>query len=192
VRRHLCIDIDNVLAETDIVMRRVIRAFTKGDVDLEYTDVREFDYDKCRDCDGHSITREQWHNVHDRFSKPSTLLSIQPVPGVQRHLARLSSKFELHLATSRLRSARAATIKWLDVHGFPEHDLHFLKHGQKHAVLGRFAAAIEDHYEQAAALAACGTPAFLLEHPWNKGKPKAENVAWVKSWPQLIRILLKA
>ena len=67
---------------------------------------------------------------------------------MQRYLKRLAQKFDLHLATSRLPKARRVTIEWLEKHDFPAHDLHFLKHGNKHVSLGQFAAAVEDHYEQ--------------------------------------------
>ena len=43
-REGLCVDIDNVVAATDEVMRCVIREYTRGRVDLSYEDVVEFDY----------------------------------------------------------------------------------------------------------------------------------------------------
>ena len=53
-----------------------------------------------------------------------------------------------------------------------------------------FHAAVEDHYEQAVAFAEAGTPCYLIEHPWNKGKPSKENVRWVKGWEELAEDLL--
>ncbi len=185
----ICIDIDNVIARTDEVMRRVIFEMTNGRVRYEYEDIVEFDYHRCKDAYGGSISVEEWKKIHDLFSEPRYLWQIQPEPGVQSALKLISEKFEIHLATSRLAKARRPTIEWLENHGFPPHDLHFLKHGEKHLSLGTFTAAIEDHYEQAVDFAMCGTPTFLLQHPWNTGKPQTSSVYWVSSWSDLTRQL---
>ena len=186
----ICLDIDNVIARTDEVMRRVIFDFTGGRVKHEYNHIVEFDYHRCKDANGSSISVEEWKRIHDLFSEPRYLWQIQPEPGVQTALTLISEKFDIHLATSRLPKARRTTIEWLDNYNFPSHDLHFLKHGEKHMSLGKFAAAVEDHYEQAVEFARAGTPAFLLQHPWNRGKPNEVNVRWVDGWEKLTEALL--
>jgi len=188
--QSICIDVDNVIARTDEVMRQVIHDFTGGRVNLEYNHVVEFDYFKCKDRSGENITKSDWKKIHECFSEPRYLWKIQPWPDVQRHLERLSEEFAIHLATSRLPKARRTTIEWLENHDFPSHDLHFLKHGDKHIALGQFTAAVEDHYEQAVGFARSGTPCFILEHPWNRDKPKIKNLIWVKTWEELSRQLL--
>lgn len=164
---RLCVDIDNVIAQTDKAMRKVIREYSGGAVDLKYPDVVQFNYWECHDKAGRCISREDWHVVHSLFSQRAVLLSIKPMPHVQAHLSRLAKHFDIHLATSRLSASRSATVEWLEACCFPAHDLHFLKHGEKHSSLGRFTAAVEDDREQAAAFAEGGTRAFLLAHPWN-------------------------
>lgn len=185
----ICIDIDNVIARTDEVMRRVIFDFTGGRVKYEYEHVVEFDYHRCKDANGSSISPEEWAKIHGLFSEPRYLWQIQPEPGVQSIIKSLSDKFDIHLVTSRLAKARRTTVEWLENHGFPSHDLHFLKHGEKHVSLGKFAAAVEDHYEQAVDFATCGTSSFLLKHPWNTGKPEAHNLYWVDTWSELTKQL---
>jgi 5'(3')-deoxyribonucleotidase len=186
----ICIDIDNVVARTDEVMRHVIHDFTAGRVSFEYDHIVEFDYCECQDGNGRKITKREWQKIHELFSGPYYLRKIQPWPDVQRYLKQLAKTFDIHLATSRLPKARGMTIEWLEKHNFPPHYLHFLKHGHKHVSLGKFTAVVEDHYEQAAAFAKSGTPCFLLEHPWNRGKPQLENLFWVKNWPELTKRLL--
>lgn len=187
----LCIDIDNVIAQTDAVMRRVIEDYTSGRVKLSYDQVTEFNYFVCRDGDGNTITKEEWKEVHVLFSEPRYLWQIQPTSGAVHGLTQLAKRYKLHLATSRLPKARRTTVEWLENHGFPPHDLHFLKHGEKHATLRAFTAAVEDHYEQAVAFATLGeTPCFLLRHPWNRTKPPIGGVQWVDTWPQLTEQLL--
>ena len=42
MKQHLCIDSDNVVAQTDDVMRRVIHEFTGGRVNLRYENIESF------------------------------------------------------------------------------------------------------------------------------------------------------
>jgi uncharacterized HAD superfamily protein len=188
---HFCVDIDNTVARTDEVMRRVIMDFTRGRVRLDYEDIVTFNYHECADRQGNQITREEWKQVHDLFSEPKYLMSIEPMLGAVEGLRRLAERGTVHLATSRLRKARKTTAEWLDAHQFPDHDLHFLKHGEKHVSLRPFAVAVEDHYEQAEAFATIGeTPCFLIRHPWNRTRPVLENLEWVENWDELTERLL--
>jgi uncharacterized HAD superfamily protein len=186
---RLCVDIDNVIARTDEVLRGIIREQTRGRVDLRYHQVVEFDYRQCADSRGGRISEHEWNAIHDRFSEPRNVLRVQPVDGVQAHLEGLSDKYAIHLATARLPRTRRATIEWLERHNFPRHDLHFVVPGEKHTSLGSFHAAIEDHYEQAIAFARIGTPCYLIRHPWNQSRQKVENLDWVSGWPDLVQKL---
>jgi len=186
-----CIDIDNTVARTDEIMRRVIFDFTGGRVQLERNDIVTFNYYECRDRQKNQITKDEWEQVHKLFSEPQYLRQIEPMTGAVEGLRRLASRGTIHLATSRLRKARGTTVEWLDLHKFPDHDLHLLKHGEKHASLRPFVAAVEDDYEQAVAFATIGeTPCFLISHPWNEGRPAIDGVKWVKHWDELTELLL--
>lgn len=171
-------------------MRQVIHAYTDGRVDLHYEDVREFEYEDCVDANGEGITKEQWKEIHNLFSTPRYLWSIEPCQGVQKHLTQLLEKFGIHFATSRLHLGRKITVEWLEYYQFPKHDLHFVQHGEKHSTLGRFQAAVEDHHAQAISFAESGTPCYLIRHPWNKDKPPADTVEWVNDWEDLCGKLL--
>lgn len=185
-RLQFCIDIDNVVARTDDVMRSLISDFSEGEVSLDYEDITTFNYYQCKDCRGNQITKDEWNQIHDRFSEANVITSLEPVHGAIEGLRQLAKCGIVHLATSRLRKARRATIDWLEKHAFPDHDLHFLRHGEKHAALKRFTAAVEDDYEQAVAFATLGeTPCFLIRHPWNRNREAVEGVEWVDSWSDL-------
>lgn len=186
---RLCIDIDNVIAQTDAVMRRVIRQYSTKQVDLEYKDVVNFDYWACSDRRGQCISREEWSEIHKAFSQPETILSIPPYPGVQDALRQIAERYQLLLATSRLPSARRATVEWLEQHDFPAHSLCFVNHREKHVVLGRFDVAIEDDREQAYAFARHRTKAVLLAHPWNE-VPRRSRIKRLPDWPSLVKFLL--
>jgi len=189
--KNLCIDIDNVIARTDEVMRRVIAEYTGGRIQLAYEDVREFNYFECKDSTGNSISKEEWKHIHELFSEPRYLWLIQPFPGAVEGLRQLAKRYTLHFATSRMPKARRVTVEWLENHGLPSHDLHFLKHREKHASLRPFSAAVEDDYDQAKAFATDGgTPCFLVRHPWNQTKHATEGIQWVDTWPELTERLL--
>jgi uncharacterized HAD superfamily protein len=190
--RRFCIDIDNVIASTDEVMRRIIAEFTVGRVDLKYDDVVTFNYYECRDAKGNRITKDEWRQVHDHFSETQNIMSIEPMPGAVQALGKLVEHGTVHLVTSRLSLARKATIDWLDQHKFPEScDLHFLKHGEKHVALKGFTAAVEDDYDQAVGYVTIGeTPCYLIRHPWNRSRAKLRDVIWADGWAELTDMLI--
>jgi uncharacterized HAD superfamily protein len=188
--KHFCLDIDNVLACTDEVMRRVIFDYSDGRVCLDYESVKNFNYWECTDKNGNSISREEWKAVHDLFSEPRYLWQISPNLKALKGLEDVSKLARLHVATTRLPKARRITVEWLQYYGFPAHDLHFLAHGEKHSSLRVFDAAVEDDYEQAKSFAFSGTPCLLVSHPWNLGRPHVTSVTWAKDWGDVTDRLL--
>lgn len=187
---RLALDLDNVLADTDTVMRAVIREYTNGRVNFEYAHIGRFNYHECADAAGERITRDDWKKVHDLFSEPHRLNEVNPYPGIKQYLARLAEVFELHIATARLPQAREHTARWLREHGFPPHRLHFLGHGEKHTSLGRYFAAVEDDRDQAEAFARAGIHSFVLAHPWNES-PANALVHRYEKWDALTVALLQ-
>ena len=187
----ICVDIDNVLAATDSVMREVIRKVTNGLVCLDYDDVQEFDYDKCQDKNNNSITREQWSVIHNLFAERESLLSIQLLPGAEDGLRRLSNFASLDIVTTRLPKARISTIEWLQQFKLPSYNLHFVSHLEKHLAVGNVYLAIDDHYEQAKCFADTGVDAILLRHPWNRDKPRIDRLEWADDWGELTEKVLQ-
>jgi uncharacterized HAD superfamily protein len=184
---RFCIDIDNVVARTDEVMRRVISHFSQGKVCLDYEHITNFNYYECADGKGNRITKSDWNQIHNLFSEPGVLMNIAPIPGAIEGLHRLAEHGRIHLVTTRLRKARKPTVEWLEMHEFPENDLHFLKHGEKHVTFKPFTAAVEDDYDQAVSFSAvAATPSFLIRHPWNRNRPANRGIQWVDNWPELV------
>jgi len=176
----LCVDIDNVLSDSDRVIRQLIYEHTS--VELEYAHVVHYDYHRCRDDHGRSITLDEWHAVHDAFSDPDVIRSLDPIAGVQTHLFELVEHYDLHLVTSRTPHARAATREWLQEHRFPPHALHFVRRGSKSTAVRPVVAAVEDDPEEAGLFARAGIPCFLLEHPWNAEPDRNPNIVRLPDW----------
>jgi 5'(3')-deoxyribonucleotidase len=190
-RPRIGIDIDNVIAQTDEVMRRLISQCSHGRVNLQYHDIVRFDYCRCRDAAGNQITKQEWRAVHELFSEPQIIRQVRPLAGVQRHLETLAQRFELHFATARLPRARKATVEWLEAHGFPPHSLHFLHQCEKHLSLSGFHAVVDDDYSQVVAFLKAGTRrGYVMSHPWNARCPKRLGLCWVKGWGEIAGALL--
>ena len=73
---HFCVDIDNVLGDTDEVMRRVITEYTDGRVQLSYQHVKEFNYADCVDDNGCRISKEEWNAIQAGAISDSKLREI--------------------------------------------------------------------------------------------------------------------
>lgn len=191
----ICLDIDNVIARTDEVMREVIRIHSKDGVDLNYEDIVCFDYWMCRDGQGRKIERNEWGNIHGEFTS-NHLPHILPFENISDHIGRLSQKFDVYFATSRLEHGKDKTIAWLQEHRVPyeKASLFFVKHGEKHLINRKFDVVIEDDREQAYAFHCKGTSAFLLAHPWNvvgSHSPLQRIQGWEKLIEEILSVNVK-
>lgn len=179
----ICIDIDNVIARTDEVMRQVIREHSKDHIDLAYEDVVCFDYWMCRDAIGRRFDKREWAKIHEEFTRHH-LLRIEPFDNVMEHLERIAERFDIHLATSRLPKGWKHTLQWLKKHEIPYSEIHQVNHGGKHLIGQSFVAAIEDDREQAYAFYSKGVRGFLLAHPWNHIGPHSP-LSRLANWGEL-------
>jgi uncharacterized HAD superfamily protein len=187
VRPRICVDIDNVIAQTDQVMRRVIKLYSQKGVDLRYEDIIDFDYWRCTDKSSQRIDKAEWERIHLEFTQ-NHLDEVQPFQNVATHLNALADKFEIHLATSRLPVGAKHTRDWLSTHQIPFDHLHFVSHRKKQEIPLAFAAAIDDDRDQAQLFYDAGVRAFLLAHPWNAVETGSPLIR-VSGWPDLIAML---
>ena len=192
MKQRLGIDVDNCVAATDLVMRRIIHHVTNGRVNFRYGDIREFDYhgSLCHDENGERIDEATWKEVHDHFSEPEVVLSVKPLSGALEAIRTLQPEFEIHFITTRKPKARAATIHWLDQLGLDAtrpHSLHFVAHREKHEVITNLAAAIDDDLGQAMLFADCGVRSIVLAHPWNTAA--RHPVERAGTWGDVLRLL---
>lgn len=185
----LCIDIDNVLSQSDKVMRQLIHEHTG--VELEYTHIVHYEYHRCCDDRGRSITSDEWHAVHDAFSDPDVIRSLDPIADVQVHLSDLVEYYELNLVTSRKAHAHAATRDWLQQNQFPPHALHFIRRGSKSTAVSSVLAAVEDDAEEASLFAEAGILCFLLEHPWNAQADPHRKIMRLPDWEAIKNALVE-
>jgi len=186
-KKPICIDIDNTIAQTDFVIRKLICGFTNGQVNLEHRHIIRFDYHQCVDLNGHGIDEETWREVHShKFSTPATIDTLQPISGAVAALEALSHRFDIFFVTSRQERIRAATEQWLHHHFKCSYNLDFVPHRKKHLIGMKFFAVVEDDLDQALLFLGFRTDSdfyssgrceqigeptaehcFLLSYPWN-------------------------
>lgn len=191
VRSAVCVDIDNVVAQTDERIREIIRNVTDNRVAYRYDDIINFNYFDCDDASGNRISREEWHAAHECFSTSEVLLSLKPINGALRNIQMLACKAEIHFVTSRLPSTMTATAEWLRQNGLADNPLHYCEHRAKHLLAKKYAAVVEDDYDQAVAFAQLGVPSFLIAHPWNWNRERVPLLYWHNQWDAVGHELLK-
>ncbi len=186
----ICIDIDNVICDTDSIIRNIIHEYTQGRVTLEYSDITNFDYYMCTDSNNNYITVDEWIEVHELFIENKNITSIITYENIKEHFAQLYSIANLSLVTSRPPSTMDATKSWLAENEIVHHEIHFLELGMKHKADLRYHFSIEDHYPQAKQFALNGTMSILMKHPWNENKQEIENLLWAENWDEISNIIL--
>ena len=165
-RPPICIDIDNTVADTDTVMRRLMRDASHGRVNLVHEDVICYEYWKCRDEKGNRLTSDEWKKVVSDFHREG-LLDALPFDDTIHQLKRLQEVFEVHLVTSRDSASASLTKSWLTQHGIPHDFIHFVLHGEKHRLPVAFTQAVDDDREQAYAFYSVGVHSVLISQTWN-------------------------
>ena len=184
----LSIDIDNVLSDTDTVIRQVAYDHTNGRVRLDYEDVVAFDYRECKDKRGNSMSTPEWNAIHDAVMV-NHAAEFAPLDGAIDAVTRLADHFNLLIVTSRPQHVAEITQRWLATQGFPDHELLFSEPGGKHVAGPKPDFAVDDDREQAYAFHFADVRAILFAHPWNKVGPYSP-IERVGDWEQICEILL--
>ena len=180
-RLILGVDLDNVLALTDSLIRKLIKKIFK--ISLQQNNIIEFDYYRC------GINKEQNRIVLDCFHSVECS-NVKPIKDAIEALQSLLNKFTIYIVTSRPPQTRNLTLQWIKRHKIPFDKLIFIK--TKRDSKTSFNIFIEDHRETAYSMARKGVISFLLDYPWNQPNPvDPPNLYRVKSWREIKEHLLK-
>lgn len=177
----LGVDLDNVLADTDPLIRRMI--WEMCGIRLERENVTHFDY---RDCSRLTDTQNYllWHRFHT-----IECLRVKPVAEAVEALYSLSDEYKIHIVTNRPPETRGLTLEWLSKHDVLYDRLDFAKDKTVSGI--PFTAFIEDKRETAYAMAERGVKSFLLDCPWNQPmSADPSGVIRVGSWSEILGHLL--
>ncbi|MCA1704150.1 MAG: hypothetical protein LC808_13150 [Actinobacteria bacterium] len=180
------IDLDNVVGDTDSLIRELIEASTG--VRLRREDIVNFDYWRC------GIAREQSDAVLKTFHD-GACASVLPLDGAVSALVSIGRHAAINIITARPVSSDQVTRTWLAENGVPFDSLIFSSHKIEIARSHHYNAFVEDHRETAYALAREGIRTFIVDYPWNQPEgdepPLAARVAsWVDLERELLRVLV--
>lgn len=138
----LGIDLDNVISDTDNLIRSIIYEMYR--IKLQREDIIYFDYSKC------GVTKEQQQEVFRTFHE-KRCEEVIPTPHAIETIKALNDKFQVHIITSRPQSTKLKTIMWLHNHDIDYYEIDFRI--DKHTSKIRFEYFIEDNKETAYKLA---------------------------------------
>ena len=173
----IAVDIDNVLADTDDVVRRLIRDLFE--VHSTRDDIITWEYSSSL-----PITAEQERKVFNILHREH-LSEISVVPGAPAGLSHLRTLAPIWIITARPESSRSATEEWLTTFGFEYDTLLFSASKPDVAVPVIFY--IDDNPETANQLNARSKRIFLMDRPWNREIPDSDRLTRVYSWLEIQR-----
>jgi len=174
----LGVDIDNVLADSDVRIRAMIHEMCR--IEIREDQMTRYDYE------AHGVTWAQLGDVFQRFNL-ETCRTLALVPGAKAALQQLAGRYEIALVTSRNPESQAGTEYWLQANSLPYDQLHF--NDDKHALGIPYHAFIEDRHEHAHRIAGTGASVYLLNRPWNTDPLAHPNVRRVDTWDEILACL---
>ena len=175
----LGVDIDNVVAVTDPVIRKSI--WNLFGIWLDQEQISKYEYSKC------GLTKEQERRVLENF-RDVTCEELDVVPGAIEALIALSQRYRIILVTSRHPQLVEKTKDWLKLKNIPHNLLIFEK--DKHQTEHNFDFFIEDNADSATSLAETGIRTFLFNYPWNRSIPTHSNITRVSGWGDVLEYLM--
>jgi uncharacterized HAD superfamily protein len=175
----LGVDIDNVLADSDVRLRAMILEMCG--IELKEEQMTRYEYE------AYGVTEEQLGEVFRVFNT-ETCRTLELVSGAKTAMEQLTRRYEIALVTSRNPESKAGTEHWLRTKGLPYDQLHF--NDEKHALGIPYHAFIEDRHEHAHRIATTGAAVYLLTRPWNARPLTHPNVRRVDTWDEILGHLL--
>lgn len=166
------VDIDNVIADTEKELRRVLLD-TKG-ICLDREDITNY---SLRNITG--VDDETLGEILAMFNDGGVFEGLDVIEGAKETLGRLVVAHRIVLVTSRPERVRAQTETWLKRESIPYHELMFAQDSKVNGV--PYELFIEDQDNFARELAEDGTFVLLFDAPWNRHVEHV-NIDRVYSW----------
>ncbi len=171
------VDIDNVIADTEKELRRVL-ADNWGIV-LEREDIKDYALANMPGVEGKVL-----NGLTDMFGEGGIFLRLEPMEGAADTLHRLMKSHEVHLVTSRPEKVRPHTEEWLKKNEIPYNELIFADGTKLNGV--PYELFIEDQDNFATELAESGAFVLLYDAPWNRHVEHV-NIDRVYNWEDVQR-----
>ena len=166
------VDIDNVIADTEKELRRLIRE--KMGLVLAREDITSYTLEGVR-----GLTRDDLDGIFEEFKDGGIFLGLDVIEGARETLERLAVRHRVVLVTSRPRTVEDKTLEWLERERIPFHELHFATETKVNGI--PYELFLEDQDNFARELAEAGTFVLLFDAPWNR-RLEHENISRVYTW----------
>lgn len=171
------VDIDNVIADTEKSLRRLL--FDERGIRLDREDISSYSLEGIA-----GIGREDLSFLLDRFNNGGIFLDVEPIEGARETILRLKERHRIVLVTSRPEKVAFITREWLDRNGIPYDELHFASKTKLNGI--PYDLFLEDQDNFAYEIADEGTFVLLFDAPWNRSV-RHVNIERVYSWQDVQR-----
>jgi len=187
-KKTLLLDLDNVISDTDMVVRSLIERILG--IDAKKEEIVDFNY-----YDSLGYKKEKEKSIWDEFHK-SACANVTPIVMAKDAIKRLSIIFNIKIVTSRDVISKKNTLKWLKDHKIPFDELIFIKtqsnnNSKKLNVINenKGSLLVEDCGETALEIAKSGSEVILFDNPWNRNY-QHRNIIRKKSWKSIYSYIL--
>lgn len=171
------VDIDNVIADTEKELRRLL--FERRGVRLTREDITSYSLENIA-----GITRDDLSDILGMFNDGDIFLNLEAIPGARETLEMLGKKHSIVLVTSRPQGVEGHTRRWLKRERIPFDGLLFATETKVNGT--PYELFIEDQDRFAVELAEDGTFVLLFDAPWNR-HVEHDNISRVYSWEDVQR-----
>lgn len=172
------IDIDNVLSDTDKVIRNLIEK--EYGVKASRSLITDWSYAKTL-----PISEAQEKKVFDQFHN-HYCLEAPVIRFAQESLKELSTRYIIWLITCRPLDTTVLTKQWLDLHRFTYDNL--VHSCNKKDYMNKISLLIEDNGKTALEYASENIPVILFNNPWNVTYTHSMMFR-VNNWPQALNTI---
>lgn len=171
------VDIDNVIADTEKSLRRML--LEERGIRLKREDISSYSLEGIA-----GIGREELSFILDRFNNGGIFLDVEVIEGARETIARLKERHRIDLVTSRPEKVADLTREWLGRNGILYDELHFASKTKLNGI--PYDLFLEDQDNFASELAEDGTFVLLFDAPWNRHVEHV-NIERVYSWQDVQR-----
>ncbi|MCK4667982.1 hypothetical protein KAU33_14600, partial [Candidatus Dependentiae bacterium] len=190
MKKLLGIDIDGVIANSDVKFRESMTKYFNKDFNRE--DVFTFSYEE-----SFGITKEEMRGFWNHFYKKGEWLTIEPLKGAIESIQKLKKFYTIFVVTGRPDGLKEVTEGWLKKYNVYYDELfmtnfldkfeHLLNNGHRPEWF------IEDHLYFSIGLARNGVKVLLFDYPWNRtGEDVTHiNIYRVNGWADALEHLLE-
>jgi uncharacterized protein len=177
-KKIIGIDVDNVITETDSIIRDLIKQ--KIGVSASEEDIIEWSYSVS--CGISKREEEKIFNIFHTFY----LNYVELKRGANEGIKELSKHYSIWLITQRPKKTKRSTIAWLKSNGIIYDKIVFTKNKRIYFTFLEYL--IEDNGNTACDFANLGKNVFLLNFPWNKVF-NHKRIIRVDNWHEIISLL---